>query len=125
MYNGVCGVVVPEEIICAGNKRINTRIDVEDALKDKLILTLETWEEETSMYRDYCVFEVLCGEVDDTIVSVEGSRVKHVLVPKTVPTIVLYKCYDDSVEPAYEYNVIYIFTVNGWRKISLQDGETD
>ena len=87
----------------------------------KLILILEITNVDGSAVVVEESYEVLYGCVEEVILeeyepdTVPRTKEKKIaLIPKRVPTIVLFRHKTDSVNESYAYSVIYVFTGEKW-----------
>jgi len=90
------------------------------------LLILERWHRQgNSMYRDDQEYEIIYGDAIDVELGefdagypyIAGS--KHLIVPKTVPTIVKVERCNDSNEPPCTEE-LYIFTKHGWVSVVIR-----
>lgn len=103
---------------------------VEEALKrpaeSKYLLRIETWVRQGASFTDYRDYRVVYGDVT----AVELERIdqgypyriimRYVIFPKTIPTILVVREYSDI--PGFETDEveIYVFTKDGWKRISVR-----
>jgi hypothetical protein len=104
---------------------------VEKAISDgkdetMYLLKLETWFRQGSSFDDSASFDVIFGDVD--IIELkewnEGYPYRkghtNLLVPKTVPVVVIWRNRWDYGEDSGEREIVYVFTSEGWKKILVR-----
>ena len=78
-------------------------------VESQYLLLLHIYKSEYSPQWYYKTYEVLLGKVNE----IKLNREKVVLIPLTIPVIVLYK---ESL-PDFYSEKIYVFTSEGWKKV--------
>jgi len=105
-------------------KRLIAEI-IQDPDKVRTILVLEEWDRCVGAFTDKRTVEVIHGEVEKIILEEYVTSFPHtwgrvfVLIPKTVPVIVLERTVDDTTAPVIDETVVYIFTKRGWKRIKV------
>jgi hypothetical protein len=94
-------------------------------LERKYLLILWTQNRPGSSFSEVEDFEVLCGEVDDVELKHEynyphRNATKHLIIPKTVPTVIRWwRRWDFGETDMGEEEEIYIFTKDGWKVVEV------
>jgi len=95
----------------------------------KLLLKLRTWHRQGSGFIDEAFYKIIYGDADEIVLEewdsgypyIKGEEI--VLVPRSIPTVVLYREVEDYGELEIT-DVIYIFTSKGWVSVSIRwEGE--
>ena len=67
--------------------------------------------------------EILYGKADEIILSKSEFNCDVaediVIIPKTVPTVILERYHDDNPE-VNDYVIIHVFTLDGWKSITTK-----
>jgi hypothetical protein len=115
--------IEPQEITPEQIKQLVEKAISEGKDETRYILKLETWFRQGGSFDDSASFDVIFGDVD--IIELkewnEGYPYRkghtNLLVPKTVPTIVIWRNRWDYGEDSGEREIVYVFTSEGWKKI--------
>jgi hypothetical protein len=94
-------------------------------MEAKYLLRLQRWIRQGSAFDDKAVFEVAFGEVDVIVLKEwdEGYPYRKgedvVLIPRTVPVVVVWKNYWDYGTERGTKQSIYVFTGSEWKRIDI------
>jgi len=118
--------IEPQELKPEQIKQLIELAQKEGETEARFILVLEEWRRQGESYEDKAEFSVIFGEAD--IVKIEDidegypyRRIsKYLVIPKTVPTIVLWHSKWDYDLDRGESMVVYVFTSEGWKSISVK-----
>jgi hypothetical protein len=91
----------------------------------KYMLILEKWDRQGGAYTDYADFEILLGKAD--IIEIEEwdsgypytAGEKCLVVPKTVPVVILWYSGQDYGDGLKRKREIYVFTRDGWKRVEV------
>jgi hypothetical protein len=102
---------------------------IKQALKNpseaKFLLTIETWYRQGPAYTRYRSFKVIYGEVDEVLLERSCDSYpydcyeNYIIVPKSVPAIVLVEEEDETVDPPVSRKELYVFTKDGWKRVEI------
>ena len=98
----------------------------EGRLEGRYLLKLSTWRRQGSSYEDKADFEIILGEVDSITIKEwdEGYPYRcgedTLIIPKTLPVIILWRHRWDYGLDRGEAAVVYVFTTEGWKSISVK-----
>jgi len=89
----------------------------------RYLLKIEEWARQGSAYDDVAEFEVVYGEAD--LVRLEDydagypgvAGTEYLVVPKTVPVIILWRHYQDYGNGSKSTRIVFIFTKDGWKYV--------
>jgi hypothetical protein len=92
----------------------------------RLLLLLKEWRRQGESYIDEQRINVIYGEAEEITIREfdegypyrKGAEV--VIIPKTLPTIVLVRRRDNTTSPEIDEAVVYVFTVEGWKKVEVK-----
>jgi len=90
----------------------------------KLLLKIKTWHRQGGSFIDNAGYKVLWGEVEEVTISEWDEGYPNrcgediILIPKTVPTIVLYLQIEDYGE-RIEKTIVYVFTGKNWVSVQI------
>jgi hypothetical protein len=92
----------------------------------KLLLRLSVWRRQGEAYIDDAYYDIVFGDAESIIVKewdagypyAKGKDV--VLIPKSVPTIVVYEKVWDFETDRGRSITVYIFTGNNWVSVPIQ-----
>jgi hypothetical protein len=118
--------IEPQELTHEQIKELYEKAVSEGRLESRYLLKLETWVRQGSAFDDKADFEVIYGEVgiielgewNEGYPHRRGTR--YLIVPKTVPAIILWYNKWDYETDIGEREVVYVFTSEGWKKILVQ-----
>jgi hypothetical protein len=113
--------LTPEKI-----KELVEKAEKEGRLEGRYLLKLSTWYRQGSSYEDKASYEVILGEID----SVETRQwdegypyrrgVDTLIIPKTLPVIIVWRHKWDYGEDRGEREIVYVFTTEGWKSIRVK-----
>jgi hypothetical protein len=89
----------------------------------KYLLILDKWNRQGNVYRDYSNFEIVYGEVDMVLLEKWNSGYprtvgeKYLIVPKTVPVVIVHYEGRDFGNGLEQEREVYIFTKDGWKRL--------
>jgi hypothetical protein len=91
----------------------------------RLLLTLKEWRRQGESYIDEQRINVIYGEAEEIILETfdegypyrKGAEV--VIIPKTLPTIVVVEYRTNTVNPPIDEMTVYVFTREGWKKVRV------
>ena len=101
-------------------KRLIAEI-IQDPDKVKALLVLEEWDRSVGAFTDKRTVEVVYGEAEKIVLQeYEDTWCRvFVLIPKTVPTIVLERTVDDTTAPVIDEATVYVYTKRGWKRVKV------
>jgi hypothetical protein len=75
-------------------------------------------------YTDYAEFEVIYGEANLVKIEVEQhgeeyEESKYIVVPKTIPVILIWETVEHYGDERVERKLAYIFTKDGWKQVDV------
>jgi hypothetical protein len=91
----------------------------------KLLLVLREWQRQGPSYVDEQRVEIIYGEAERVILEEFDEGYPHrrgtefVLIPRTVPVVVLVEYRTDTVNPPINELTLYVFTKDGWKKVQV------
>jgi hypothetical protein len=91
----------------------------------RYLLKLRQWARQGSAYDDVAEYEVVYGEAEEVILErwnpgfpyAAGEDV--LIIPKKVPTIVVWRHYEDTGNGPISRKVVYVFTRDGWKSVEV------
>lgn len=89
----------------------------------KYLLKISTWYRQGSAYTDTARFEIIYGEAETILISEWDEGYPHrrgkdyIVIPKTVPVIILWTNKYDYESESGETIKAYIFTSEGWKEV--------
>jgi hypothetical protein len=87
----------------------------------KYLLRLEEWARQGPAYTDFAEAEIIYGEAERVKLGSwdsgypYASGVEYLIIPRTVPTIILWTHVTDEGKT----EKIYIFTSDGWKEVEV------
>jgi len=92
----------------------------------KYLLEIEWWYRQGPSYRDEQRYEMIYGDVD--VITVEEWSEpypyrrggKDIIVPKSIPVVVLVRRIDDTVDPPINEEHLWVFTRDGWKSVRVR-----
>jgi hypothetical protein len=117
--------IEPQELTPEQIQKLVELAQKENRIEARLLLILEEWVRQGSSYEDSAKFEVIYGEAD--VVKIETwnegypyrKGTKYLIVPKTVPTVIVWRHKWDYGDNSGIIEIVYVFTTEGWKKISV------
>jgi hypothetical protein len=88
----------------------------------KYLLKLREWARQGPAHTDYAEFKIVYGEAETVKIGEWDSGYpyergwKYLLIPKTVPVVVLWEHVTDERQDTR----IYVFTKDGWKEVEVQ-----
>jgi hypothetical protein len=118
--------IEPQELTTQQIKKLVELAEKEGRLESRYLLKLETWVRQGSSFDDKADFDVVYGEAavieleewDEGYPHRRGTR--YLIVPKTVPVIILWRNKWDYETDIGEREIVYVFTSEGWKKILVR-----
>jgi hypothetical protein len=118
--------IEPHELTQEQIKNLIELAQKENRVESRFILLIEEWIRQGTSFDDTSKFEVIYGEAD--LVKLEEwnegypyrKGTKYLVIPKTVPVIILWYHRWDYGEDRGEREIVYVFTAEGWKKISVR-----
>jgi hypothetical protein len=113
--------ITPEQIQKLVEKAISEGKD-----ETRYLLKLQVWHRQGPSYEDEADFKVIYGEAEEVKVKEwdEGYPYRRgvdvIIIPKAVPTIVIWRHKWDYDLDRGESETVYVFTSDGWKKISVR-----
>ena len=92
----------------------------------KILLKLSIWYRQGSAYIDEANYTIVFGEVDEVTLREWDAGYPYakgrdvVLIPKSVPTVVIYEEVWDFGEDRGRSVTVYVFTGSNWVSVSIQ-----
>jgi hypothetical protein len=89
----------------------------------KFLLKLERWARQGSAYDDTAEFEIVYGDAEEVVVREWDSGYPYtagedvLLIPKTIPVVVIWRHYEDTGNGVHRSKIVYIFTKDGWKSV--------
>ncbi len=107
-------------------KELIKRAEEEGTWESYFLLKLSTYYYNGSLGIEVSDYKVVLGEVDQIVLEsrVDGSRANAtsetiLIIPKTIPVIILYRAYSDIEGHSYDHRTLYVFTKDGWKSITI------
>jgi len=98
----------------------------EGRLEGRYLLKLSTWRRQGSSYEDKADFEIILGEIDSITIREWDEGYPHrkgfdyIIIPKTIPVVILWFHKWDYGEDKGEREIAYIFTSEGWKSVTVK-----
>ena len=98
----------------------------EGRLEGRYLLVLQTWRRQGSSYEDKADFEIILGEVDSITIREWDEGYPYIcgedtlIIPKTLPVIILWFHKWDYGTESGEIVKAYIFTSEGWKSVTVK-----
>ena len=92
----------------------------------KFILAIEERRRQGPAFRRFTEAKVIYGDADEILTDEECDSYPYdcwwtkIVIPKTIPTIVLKERVDETIDPPVYEKEVYIFTKEGWKKVRIQ-----
>jgi len=105
-------------------KRMITEI-IRNPDKVRAMLVLEEWDRCVGAFTDKRTVEVVYGEVEKIILKEYETSFPRmwgrvfVLIPKTLPVVVLERTVDDTTSPIIDEVTVYVYTKHGWKRVKV------
>jgi hypothetical protein len=118
--------IEPKELTLDEIKNLVLKAIEEKRIEARYILVIEEWIRQGPSFEDSADFEVVYGEAYKVELMEwnEGYPYrkghKYLLIPKTVPVVVLWRHKWDYETEVGEFQKIYVFTSEGWKEVKVK-----
>jgi len=118
--------IEPQELNHEQIKELYEKAVKEGRLEGRYLLVLQTWYRQGSSYDDKASYEIISGEIDSLVVKEWNEGYPHrcgedtLIIPKTLPVIILWRHRWDYDLDRGESIKVYIFTTEGWKSIRVK-----
>jgi hypothetical protein len=116
----------PQELTLDQIKELYEKAVKEGRLEGRYLLKLQRWTRQGSSYEDKADFDIVYGEAEEVVIQGwdEGYPYRRgvdvIVIPKTLPVIILWRHRWDYGLDRGEAAVVYVFTTEGWKSISVK-----
>jgi hypothetical protein len=118
--------IQPQELKPEQIKELYEKAVKEGRVEALYMLKLHRWARQGTSYIDKADFEIIFGEAEEVVIHEwdEGYPYRRgvdvIIIPKTIPVVILWFHKWDYGEDRGGREIAYIFTSEGWKSVTVE-----
>jgi hypothetical protein len=118
--------IEPQKLTPELIRNLVEKAEKEGREETRFLLKISTWRRQGESYEDYATYDVIYGNAEIVVLKDwdEGYPYRKgsdlLVMPKTVPVVVIWRNKFDYGTESGEIEKVYVFTSDGWKEVKVK-----